>query len=263
MRKTSALLFAPALALGMAALGAAAPASAATNEWSWQADLGQVNDSGATGSAMVTVKGTQLTVDIRASGLAKTFSDAPYPHVGHIHIDGGKGCPPADADKNDDGVVSVPEGAPYYGTIGTTLSSSGDTSANSALDVKRAVGQGSSIDYHRTFTVNQDTLASLKKGTAEVVVHGLDPATLSKKAQGEDSSPLTKDLPLAATAPALCGALHASQMTMPNGAAATGGGAAAQGPQAGLLALGGSMILAAGAASVVIRRRTALARAGR
>jgi len=261
MRKTSALLFVPALALGMTAF-AAAPAHAA-DQWSWQANLDQLNKSGASGTAMVSVKGDQMTVDIKASGLAKTFNGGAYPHVSHIHIDGMGVCPKPDADMNDDGVVSTPEGHMAYGEIGTTLTSSGDTSAKSALDVKRPLGQGSSVDYHRTFTVNDATLNALKNDTAVVVIHGLDPAKLSKKAQGEDSSPLTKDLPLAATAPALCGALHASQMSMPNGAAGTGGGAAAQGPQAGLLALGGSMILAAGAASVVIRRRTVLARSGR
>ncbi len=41
-----------------------------------------------------------------------------------------------------------------------------------------------------------------------IVVHGLDPATLSKKAQAEKSD-LVPSLPLAATSPALCGALTA------------------------------------------------------
>ncbi len=260
MRKTSALLFVPALALGMTAF-AAAPAHAA-DQWSWQADLGQLNKSGASGTAMVSVKGDQITVDIKASGLAKTFNGGAYPHVSHIHIDGMGVCPTPDADEDGDGVVSTPEGHMAYGEIGTTLTSKGDTSAKSALDVTRPLGQGSSVDYHRTFTVNDATLNALKNDTAVVVVHGLDPETLSAEAQKKDSSPLTKDLPLAATAPALCGALHASQMSMPNGAAGTGGGAV-QGPDAGLLALGGSMILAAGAASVVIRRRAVLARSGR
>ena len=256
MRKTSALLFVPALALGMTAF-AAVPAHAA-DEWSWQGKLEQLNKSGASGTAMVSVKGDQMTVDITAEGLAKTFNDGAYPHVSHIHIDGMGMCPTPDADEDGDGVVSTPEGHMAYGEIGTTLTSKGDTSAKSALDVTRPLGQGSTVDYHRTFTINDATLASLKNDSAVVVIHGLDPSTLSKEAQKKDSAPLTKDLPLAATAPALCGALHTSQMSMPNGAAGTGGGTA-QGPDAGLLA-GGSMLLAAGAA-LVARRRVVLKRA--
>lgn len=263
MKNKSAFALVPALALGAVVLGSA-PAMASTNDSSstFQAPLHALNRSGGTGTAMVTLKGTTVTVDAKVSGLAMKFNGNAYPHVAHIHDMGSGECPMPSADKNDDGVVSTPEGAPSYGGIGATLTRTGDTSPKSALDLKRAFGTGGSFTYHRTFTLDAATAAQVRKDNAVIVVHGLDPATLSKKAQKEDSSPLTKDLPLAATAPALCGPLHASQMSMPNGAAATGGGAAAQGPQAGLLALGGSMILAAGAA-VVVRRRVTTARAGR
>jgi hypothetical protein len=113
---------------------------------------------------------------------------------------------------------------------------------------------GGSYTYDRTFTLNADTAASLKAGTASVVVHGLDPATLSKKAQDAKSN-LVPELPLAATAPALCGTLTASQMDMPNGAPLTGGGSTSNGPDMGLLALGGGLFLTAGGL-VVARRRS-------
>ena len=45
-----------------------------------------------------------------------------------------------------------------------------------------------------------------KANTGVIVVHGLDPTTLSAKAQAEKSD-LVPSLPLAATSPALCGAL--------------------------------------------------------
>ena len=45
-----------------------------------------------------------------------------------------------------------------------------------------------------------------------VVVHGLDPATLPAAAQSKPSD-LVPSLPLAATSPALCGTLTASQMS--------------------------------------------------
>ena len=68
------------------------------------------------------------------------------------------------------------------------------------------------INYSRTITLDAKTLASVQAGTAVIVVHGLDPATLCKQAQGEKSD-LVPSLPLAATSPALCGTLAASQMS--------------------------------------------------
>ena len=264
MNHKSAFVLVPALALGtiMLSAGPAMAASSDSSSSSFQAPLHALNKSGGTGTAMVTLKGNTVTVDAKVSGLAEKFGNGLYPHVAHIHDMGSGECPPPSADKNDDQVVSTPEGVPFYGGIGATLTKSGPTTPAQALNTKVPFGQGGSFTYHRTFTLDAATVAEIHKDNAVIVVHGLDPAKLSKKAQGENSLPLTKDLPLAATAPALCGPLHASQMSMPNGAAATGGGAAAQGPQAGLLALGGSMILAAGAA-VVVRRRVTTARAGR
>jgi phage baseplate assembly protein gpV len=264
MNHKSAFALVPALALGTVMLGAA-PAMAASSSdssSSFQAQLHALNKSGGTGTAWITLNGNRVTVKANVSGLAEKFGSGLYPHVAHIHDMGAGECPMPSADKNNDQVVSTPEGAPAYGGIASTLTSSGDTSPKSALDVKRAFGNGGHFTYTRTFTLDAATVTEVKKDNAVIVVHGLDPATLSKKAQKEDSSPLTKDLPLAATAPALCGPLHASQMSMPNGAAGTGGGTSDQGSQAGLLALGGSMILAAGAA-VVVRRRVTTARAGR
>ena len=254
MNKKSALLLVPALALGMSAF-AAAPAMASTNGTTYEAQLHALNRSGGTGDAMVTLKGNQVTVDANVSGLAMKFNGNAYPHVAHIHDMGSGECPAVSADKNGDGVVSTPEGAPAYGGIGATLTKSGDTSPKSALDLKRAFGMGGKFSYHRTFTLDAATLAQVKADNAVIVVHGLDPATLSKRAQKEDSSPLTKDLPLAATAPALCGPLHPTQMNgMPTGAAATGGGASSGLQDAGLFALGGGLALAGGVTMVTRRR---------
>lgn len=247
--KKKALLIAPALALGLAAF-ASTPAFASSGD-SYQATLNPLNHSGASGTVTVQVTGDQATVRLHASGLASTFNGGAFPHVAHIHIGGQHTCPPASADKNGDGVVSTPEAAGYYGTIGTTLSSSGGTGADQALNVKVPAISGSSGTYQRTFTLNAATKAALAKNTGVVVVHGLNPSTLSSKAQKE-KSPLTSSLPLAATAPALCGALVSSQMAMPAGGAATGGGPAPV--QTGMLALGGGLVLAAGGALVARRR---------
>lgn len=256
MKKKAALLLVPAFALGMSAF-AAAPAMAATGS-TYQTTLDALNGSGASGSAMVTVSGDQATVHVEARGLAQTFNGSPYPHVQHIHINGMGMCPTPSADTDGDGVISTTEGHMAYGEIGTTLSASGATDASTALDVKVAGGSGGSFTYDRTFTLNAPTAASLKAGKAVIVVHGLDPAKLSKEAQAKKSD-LTPDLPLAATSPALCGVVTASQMKMPNGGAATGGGSTSTGPDAGLLALGGGLVLTAGGI-LIARRQVAVSR---
>jgi hypothetical protein len=113
---------------------------------------------------------------------------------------------------------------------------------------------GASFTYSRTFTLDSKTMAALKGGTAVVVVHGLDPSTLSKKAQGEKSD-LVPSLPLAATSPALCGAVTASQMsTVPGGAPQTGGGSTSGIEDESIALLGGGLLLAAGGAFAARRR---------
>lgn len=256
-RKTKFLII-PAVALG-AAVFTGGPAMAATGDsgdsgaMSYQATLGEMNGSGASGTMMITVNGDQATVTENVSGLAEEFNGDPYPHVQHIHVGGDGMCPTPDADKNGDGIVDTVEGQPAYGMIATTLSTSGDTSPKAGTDLKVA-GMGGSYTYERTFTINADTMAGLKDGNASVVVHGLDPSTLSKDAQDAKSN-LVPELPLAATSPTLCGTLQVSQMDgMPNGAPLTGGGSTSSGPDIGLLALGGGLVLAAGGA-VIARRR--------
>ncbi|MGH8989154.1 MAG: hypothetical protein ACRDXC_11270 [Acidimicrobiales bacterium] len=62
-------------------------------------------------------------------------------------------------------------------------------------------------------------------------------------------------LPLAATAPALCGPLTASQVSsVPNGAPQTGGGSTAGVQDVTLFAVGGGLLVF-GAGMLVLRRR--------
>ena len=238
--KKSLILAAPVLALGLATVAAPGAAFAASTT-TYQAQLKPLNGSTGSGTFMVSLNGSKATVTESFSGLADTFNGDPYPHVQHIHIDAMGTCPTTSADKNDDGVISTTEGGPSYGAIGTTLSTSGDTSpaAGTTLTVAPA---GASATYERTFTMNAKTISALKAGTGVVVVHGLDPATLSSKAQDEKSD-LVPSLPLAATSPALCGAVVSSQMgAMPSGAAGTGGGSTAGVEDQALLGAGGALL---------------------
>jgi hypothetical protein len=258
-KKTLAML-APTLALGAGMIAMAAGSATAAGSSTFEAQLNPINHSAASGTVMISLNGSQATITEHVTGLAATFGGKPYPHVQHIHIGAQGTCPGTSADKNGDGVISTTEGAPFYGGIGATLSTSGDTSpaAGTTLTVAPA---GSTINYNRTITLDAKTISALQSGTAVIVVHGDDPATLSKQAQGEKSD-LVPSLPLAATSPAACGTLKASQMTaMPGGAAGTGGGSTSGIQDQGLLALGGTL-LAAGAVAggYASRRRTASVR---
>lgn len=254
MKLKALALAAPA---ALIALPLAAPAAAAdqSSTDAYQANMSQLNDSGASGHFMMKMHGDKLTVTGEMSGLASKFQDMAYPHVEHIHGLGKGACPDMSADKNDDGIVDTVEGQSSYGEIQTTLSTKGDTSPDAGTDIKAAPG-GSSYDYSRTISVNDSTKKALSNGNAVVVVHGLNPDKLSKKAQNEKSN-LVKKLPIAATAPAACGVVQESQMSqMPSGGVDTGGGSTSGVEAPWLFGLGGAALLAAGGTIVLSSRRT-------
>jgi hypothetical protein len=255
MNKKMRLLAAPALALGAVAM-AGSPAMAA--DGSYSSTLGQLNGTTGTGTITVDVTGNTAMVNLQVSGLAETFMDGPYPHVQHIH-GGAKGvCPTPDADANGDGIINVSEGAPGYGGILTTLTTSGATTPAEGLNLALG-GQGGTYSIQRSIELDAATKASLEAGTAVVVVHGLDPATATGSEEAFNSpSDLNPDLPLGATSPALCGTLVASQMgAMPSGGADTGAEQGAAGNM-GMIALGGGLVLAAAAGGTyAVRRRSA------
>lgn len=249
-----ALLAVPTLAMGLLAMGGA-PAMADGADGTYTSTLGQL--SGTTGSANVTVtlQGNQATVHLQVSGLAETFMDGPYPHVQHIHGGAEGTCPTAADDENGDGILSTTEGAPRYGGILSTIGTSGDTSADAGLDLTLG-GQGGNYTIERTFEMNQETQDALKAGTAVMVVHGLDPATVTATEEAFNApSDLEPSLPLGATSPALCGTFVASQMgAMPQGGADTGV-EQETGSNLGMIALGGGLVLAAAAGGTYAVRR--------
>ena len=249
MRKPTKLLVPlAAAAIGLVMTPTAAFADHANG--TYQTTLDPLNGSAGSGMATMTVDDTSATIEVSWSGLPETFMDAPYPHVQHIHIGNRGECPTGDADANGDGVISTTEGEPSYGPIGTTLSLEGDTSPEAGTNLEIAPG-GSSLEYSRTIELSQDTLDELANGTGVIVVHGLDPTTLSKEAANAKSD-LVPELPLAATSPALCGALS----SMPTGGVETGGGTTTGVDNLALYGLGGGLLVAAAAGGIAARRRT-------
>lgn len=147
----------------------------------YTAQLGEMNNSGATGTATVIKQGDQLTVTVIAQGLVPNEA-----HPQHIHglENGEEGtCPPASADADEDGIITIPEGAPFYGAVLLPLE-----------DFPMADANGN-ISYEKTFTLGEDgapTAAELADLDDRVIVlHGLNN-------EGE----------YVATIPAACGPLN-------------------------------------------------------
>lgn len=275
--RTLALAAAPLLAAPLVGAPAALAQSSGTRTYT--ANLAPVPLNGANGGGgtlTLTLNGTtaQITEDVH--GLASTFMGKPYPHVQHIHGLAMGTCPSASADANHDGVISTPEAQPDYGAIQTTLSTSGDTSPAAGTNTSIAPS-GSSFHYSRTIQLDSSTMQAINANNAVIVVHGLDPATAAKAATTTKSS-LVPSLPLAATAPALCGKLVAasaatpsngtsstgstgstgsSQVSnVPNGAPQTGGGSTAGFQDMWLLALGAAaLVTGTGTAGTLAYRR--------
>jgi hypothetical protein len=142
-----------------------------------QADGG----SNVRGTARLSRIDGRLTVRLQATGLTPGL-----PHAMHIHgeLKARNECPPAAADINSevtstepgipDGLLSLGEGAPFYGPIQVSFTTTGDTSASSGLVLERfpVADADGNLSYHRTFQIPHKTAAKLKR--LHIVVHGLD-----------------------------------------------------------------------------------------
>ncbi|WP_336924127.1 hypothetical protein [Aquipuribacter sp. SD81] len=208
-----------------AALALAGPALAAhdTNPSdkvaSYSYSLGQVQSGvpGTDASGTTRVKALpngKLQVTVEATGLAPGL-----PHAMHLHDTTGEdrapsSCPGAGADANGDGVVTVAEGAPFYGGIIASLTTSGDTSAASGLALDRfpVADADGNLSYSRTFTP-ADPTAYAQAGSVQVVVHGADfdgngmyGFNAADPFASKESS-IAPGVPLEATVPVLCGGI--------------------------------------------------------
>lgn len=249
----------------VAALGlvlVAGPATAAHEGTAYSADLVELNGSGASGTATATVSedGESVTVTVDASDLDLDFVHAMHIHGiydGDLSDDPAAGefarsiCPDMSDDADGDGVLTVLEGAPKYGGVQVSLTTEGDTSADSALAVERYPA-GTTIDYERTIPLPnalKDELAAV-----HVVVHGTDTDD-SGDESADLASSLDPSLPVDATAPALCGTLTA----VSSGAIQTGGGGTADATDGALGATGAAaagiaLMSLLGLGTVAVRR---------
>ncbi|MGY1722310.1 hypothetical protein [Blastococcus sp. SYSU DS0533] len=161
----------PDLALAAAAspLLAASPASAHEGAHSYQADLGALDQSGVQGTGMVTLDGNTATVMMEATGLL-----AGSPHAQHVHIGAQGECPTDADDENGDGFVSVTEGAPCYGAIGSSPTTTGDTGPDSGLAIDRFPTARAAPPATSARSRSPTTSTGFEDGTAVLVLHGVD-----------------------------------------------------------------------------------------
>lgn len=186
----------------------------------YQANLTALNKSGDTGkgTVLLTTNGDG-TFTVKTTGVSANVA-----HAQHIHIGGTNSCPAPSADKDKDGLINTTEGAPSYGPIEISLTTSGDASKDSGLAVERfpvADAQGV-VSYERTFPLPEGVTEEMI-GNGVIVTHGISELFGDKaKYDGEKKSdiPGSETLPLEATIPAACGKLTAA----PVGGAGAGGG---------------------------------------
>ena len=228
----------------------AAPASADNHDGTeLSADLGQLNDSGVSGTAWAMLEGNQLQVQVEAEGLL-----AEAPHAQHIHIGGENMCPDPNMEGSGfEGALQTSDAAAQYGGIAVSLTNEpGGTGPDSGLDIPN-FPVGDTISYERTIEVPDDVAADLADGNGVVVLHGVD-LNDSGAYDGDVESDLDPSLPEEATNPAACGEFSVAQMSMPEDGVATGGGSTQGTENAGMLAMGAAA-LGAGAFGVVAARR--------
>ena len=164
--------------------------------------LMELNDSGATGKAMLRLDGNELTIRIKARGLVPN-----QVHAQHIHGEGNRECPPMSA-AGTDGLLSVLEGVPFYGPIVTSLTTSGDTSpaAGLSLEIMPVADDRGRIDYRRTITLPADVSTDLED--YQIVQHGIDVNGNGMYDFSAGESDIAPGAPFEATAPANCGTIE-------------------------------------------------------
>jgi hypothetical protein len=239
--------------LGVALL-APGPAFAADAS-SYQAALNPVtaNHVTGTGASWITVTGNTAEFKIQVNGLLDGS-----PHIQHIHINAQGTCPSQAQQHNGQPSINHADGTPFYGAIAAALTNNGDTSPAAAMATTDFPSTGS-YTYARTIELDPQVIANLQKGTAVLVVHGVDYNGNGTYDDVLGASELDPSLPAEATDPALCGNYVSMQMAgVPAGAANTGGGSTARGngDHDALRVVVTAALLAGGGAAIAYRRRS-------
>lgn len=256
MRKAMAVTGALALPLGLALAAAPAHAQAqsevgADDTAVLHAQLQPLNESSAGGTAMVQVKGTEVTVDIESTGLKPNVNAAQNFHIGGQDL-----CSPgSETDEDSTGVVSRSAEDTFQGSVTTSLTTTGSTRPEDGLSpdsMPPANGKGE-VSYHRTFEVQEEVAQQLKNGEATVVQHSVSPDGAEEDGPASDDPEAALDE--GATQPAICGELVAA----PENGMDTGfGGTADDSSGAGLVGIGTAGMVGVGAGLIAIAAAAAI-----
>jgi len=227
--------------------------------------LRDVNATGAAGTATLTVTGGgDLVVRINATGLAPNL-----PHLQHLHgaaTGTGFHCPGQATDRDLDGYISYDEGAPMYGGIFLSLTTTGDTSWTSGLAVNRmpVADAHGNLSYQRTILAADlpaGTVAHL--GDLHIVQHGVDAnhnGRYDLGGLGESAfarSLGVPNIPAEETDPVTCGlTAQAAAATVPHGGVATGDGSTRPAGHPLVNDAAGGLLVAGVLVLVLLRRRT-------
>ncbi|MCF3173351.1 hypothetical protein IPZ61_08485 [Streptomyces sioyaensis] len=264
-KRTSRLAVLVALPAALALTAGAASQAVAEGNGAYQINLSQLNNSGSKGTAMLSLKGHELTVKIESEGHVPGQPSAQHLHGstdGHdFH------CPDPSADTNGDGVINNTEATVDYGNINISLTTKGPTDAmGSGLAVDRmpvADAQGK-LSYERTIPVSQAVVDHIKD--LHIVQHGIDRNNNGKyDFEGAGKSELDPKLPQEATAPTNCGEVQGAAVgSIPVGGVETGTGPVEQKAMpAAMIGVGGAAFVVATGALALVRRRRGMLFAGR
>ncbi len=186
------------------------------------AQLDQLNNSGASGTAAATVRNQKIQhIDVHAEGLTPNAPHAQHIHYGEQALNE---CPTLAQDDNNDGRINTVEGVPAYGPVVVSLNTTGGTTPASFLDVTRfPVSDNGSYHYSRAnirFTrvagtgysggggTAKQIADSVREGEGVLVIHGVDYNGNGMYDFGAGASELDSSLPAEATDPAACGVLE-------------------------------------------------------
>lgn len=264
-KRTSRLAVLVVLPAALALTASASSQAVAEGNGAYQINLSQLNNSGSKGTAMLSLKGHQLTVKIESEGHVPGQPSAQHLHGstdGHdFH------CPDPSADTNGDGVINNTEATVDYGNINISLTTKGPTDAmGSGLAVDRmpvADAQGK-LSYERTIPVSQAVVDHIKD--LHIVQHGIDRNNNQKyDFEGAGKSELDPKLPQEATAPTNCGEVQGAAVgSIPVGGVETGTGPVEEKAMpAAMIGVGGAAFVVATGALALVRRRRGVLFAGR